>query len=113
MLLIAIDLLIDFKGPTRLRFKALNFFSATLDWMAPCDNRDRVNSYTVNVRNGNISYNTTVVNTTLNVTGLTRGVEYTVTVYSNGGMGRSTINMTLDGMYKKIIMSHYVFTTKY
>ena len=109
---------------SELGFKALSFTSATIYWAAwPIVKSECIHNYSVlvqSVHTPSISDNTmwlcmcvhihnhicelvgnsTTANTILNVSGLTRGVEYTVTVYGvyNDEVGRSaTIFMNLDG----------------
>lgn len=90
-----------------MRLTPLNLTSITLDWIASCHN---LHNFIVNIRNGGLPelfYSKTMINTsTLYVTGLTCGVEYTVMVsiiFSDGGMRVITVNMTLDGKSLKIV----------
>ena len=87
---------------TNLRFTALNFTSTILKWEPPGDSSSCIHNYTVQIQSNNTNESVYIVTiTTINVTGLTRGVEYTVTVfgiYSDEIEGEyEMIQMTLDG----------------
>ena len=98
--------------PVKLGFTALNFTSATLFWMPPNDCLNCVHSYDwallakIPFKNSfNLSYvynSTTTTSTSLNVTGLSRGVEYTFTVTGRDRAGRKgeseEMSMTLEGI---------------
>ena len=92
--------------PTNLTFTALNFTSAMLSWFTSGNNPNCFYGYDIIIQSNTSMaiHNSTTIATTLNVTGLTRGVEYTVSVYgidNNGRLGKNgTILMTLDGMYR-------------
>ena len=85
---------------SELGFKPLNFSSATLHWAI----WSRVNpecsqNYTVlvqSVHTPGIFHNITTSSTSLNVTGLIRGEEYTVTVST--AHSKKTVKMTLEGV---------------
>ena len=83
------------------RFTALNFTSAILKWEPPGDISNCIHNYTVQIQSNTNESIYIVTITTINVTGLTRGVEYTVAVfgiYSDGIKGEyEIIQMTLDG----------------
>ena len=83
-----------------LGFKPLNFTSATFYW-AICGsvNPECVHNYNImvqSVRTLGTFHNINTVATSLNVTGLTRGEEYTITVST--GHSCKTISMTLEGI---------------
>ena len=86
---------------SELVFKALNFNSSTLTWITwPISSPECGGNYTIKlVEGGNTSsivcYVATAT-TSLNVTGLTRGEEYTVTVSTAHSC--KTILMTLEGI---------------
>ena len=87
---------------TDLMLKVLSFTSAIIDWNTPVDYFDCVFSYNVQIRNSqsNKTHNTTTTATSLNVTGLTHGVEYTIAVYDVIGdvfVELGMIVITLDG----------------
>ena len=82
--------------PSQLKFKAQNFTSATLNWIAPIGASQCVHNYTVLVQGNNSVFNITTTATAINVTGLIRGEEYIVTV--SNAFGNETIRMTLEGM---------------
>ena len=85
-----------------LGFKPLNFTSATFYW-AICGsvNPECVHNYNIMVQKVNrtlgIFHNITTVATSLNVTGLTRGEEYTITV--SIAHSKKTVMMTLEGIW--------------
>ena len=69
------------------------FSGVTISWVAPLDTPLCVHSYTVTVRNScNFSqvmvYNTTDNRSSLNITDLTSGDEYSVTMAGRDGAGR-------------------------
>ena len=87
-------------APVKLRYTPLNFTTAVLAWETPAGSC--VHYYTVHIHNHicELLDNSSTADTTLNVSGLTRGVEYTVTVFGvyNDEVGRSaTTFMNLDG----------------
>ena len=91
---------IQFFAPVKLRYTPLNFTTAVLAWVTLAGSC--VHYYTVHIHNHicELIDNSSTVDTTLNVSGLTHGVEYTVTVFGvyNNEVGRSaTIFMNLDG----------------
>ena len=94
-------------APVKLRYTAMDFTSAVLAWATPAGSC--VHYYTVHIHNHicELIHNSTTADTTLNVSGLTRGVEYTVTVYGvyndEAGM-RATTFMNLDGKVVFIIV---------
>ena len=101
--------------PTNLTFTALNFTSAMLSWLTSGSNPDCFYGYDVIIQSNTSMaiHNSTTITTTLNVTGFTRGVEYTVSVYgidNNGRLGKNgTILMTLDGMYRASALISWVY----
>ena len=99
--------------PMKLGFTALNFTSATLFWIPSSDSPNCVQSYTILVNESSLqttfpfekAFNSSVYNTSstsLNVTGLSRGVEYTFTVTGRDRAGREgeseEMRMTLEGI---------------
>ena len=92
---------------SELGFKALNFTSATLSWVNNCND-----NYTVLVQENNTSsivYNMATLATSLNVTGLTRGEEYTATVFTAHSYQK--ILMTLEGIRVRVcvkMVCHYI-----
>ena len=89
--------------------KVLSFTSAIIDWNTPVDHFDCVFNYNVQIRNSqsNKTHNTTTTATSLNVTGLTRGVEYTITVYDMIGdvfVELGMIVITLDGKIPLLLL---------
>ena len=86
---------------SELGFKPLNFSSATLHWaILPRVNPECSQNYTIlvqSVRTPGIFHNLTTSATSLNVTGLIHGEEYTVTVST--AHSRKTVNMSLEGTY--------------
>ena len=87
-------------APVKLRYTAINFTCAVLAWTTPAGSC--VHYYTVHIHNHicELIDNSTTANTTLNVSGLTRGVEYTVTVfgvYNDEAVISVTTFMNLDG----------------
>lgn len=91
--------------PNDFKFTALNFTSANLKWKPPGDSSTCIHNYTVQIQGNtnvtSLNSSVTVNITTINITGLTCGVKYTVTVfgiYSDGIIGKhGMIQMTLDG----------------
>ena len=91
-------------NPTSLQALAISFTSLTLSWTSPTQNPHCIHNYVVHVNQdiqSNI-YNTTDNTTSLTVTGLSRGVEYAITVAGRDSAGRvsvdsPTIHYTLDG----------------
>ena len=81
--------------PSQLKFEALNFTSARLNWTVPSGTSQCVHKYSVLVWGINSAFNITTTATAINVTGLIRGEEYTVTV--SNAFGNETIRMTLEG----------------
>ena len=90
------------------------FSSVTISWVAPLDTPLCVHSYTVNISNSSqvMVYNTT--DTSLNITDLTPGNEYSVTVAGRDGAGRlgQESNMQLPmpeaiGKLIKLIINFY------
>ena len=85
---------------SELGFKALSFTSATIYWATwPSVKSECVHNYSVlvqNVHTQSISDNTTTAATSLNVTGLTRGEEYIVTVSTR--QRKKTVMMILEGV---------------
>ena len=86
---------------SELGFKALSFTSATIYWATwPSVKSECIHNYSVLVQSvrtpASISDNTTTATTSLSVTGLTRGEEYTVTVST--GQRKKTVMMTLEGV---------------
>ena len=97
----------------KLGFLALSFTSAILSWMPPNDSPNCVHNYTILVNESSLqaTINSSVYNTSstsLNVTGLSRGVEYTFIVTGRDRAGREGENeemsMTLEGM---ILFDYY------
>ena len=89
--------------------KVLSFTSAIIDWNTPVDHFDCVFSYNVQIRNSqsNKTHNITTTATSLDVTGLTRGVEYTIAVYDVIGDAFVKLGMiviTLDGKTRTTII---------
>ena len=86
---------------SELGFKPLNFSSATLYWAIwPRVNPECSQNYTILVQSVHtlgMFNNITSATTSLNVTGLIRGEEYTVTVST--AHSKKTVNMTLEGTY--------------
>ena len=85
--------------PSQLKFKALNFSSATLNWTAPSGTSQCVHNYTVLVQGTNAQdsvFNITTTATAINVTGLIKGEEYNVTVSNE--FGNKMVKMTLEGL---------------
>ena len=84
--------------PSQLKFEALNFTSATLNWTAPSGTSQCVHKYvyTLLVQGINSVFNITTTTTAINVTGLVRGEEYIVTV--SNAFGNETIRMILEGL---------------
>ena len=90
---------------TELRFTALSYTSASIQWAVPtrCGNlfhiQISIHCFCENV------YNTTSHITSVNVTGLTLGVQYSVIVFSSSAHdgktagNRANLLMTLDGTY--------------
>ena len=87
---------------SELGFKALSFTSATIYWATwPSVKSECVHNYSVlvqNVRAQSISDNITTAATSLNVTGLTRGEEYIVTVSTRQRKNFKTVMMILEGV---------------
>ena len=86
---------------SELGFKALSFTSATIYWATwPSVKSDcvHINYYVLvqNVHTKNISDNITTAATSFNVTGLTRGEEYIVTVSTR--QRKKTVMMILEGV---------------
>ena len=75
-------------------------------WLTSGSNPNCIYGYDILIQSNTsmVIHNSTTIATTLNVTGLTRGVEYTVFVYgidNNRRLGKNgTILMTLDGTFK-------------
>ena len=97
--------------PVKLRYTSLNFTSAAIAWETPAGSC--VDNYTVHIYNHicELIDNSNTASKILNVSGLTRGVEYTVTVFGvyNDEVGRSaTIFMNLDGKSSIIIVIKYM-----
>ena len=91
----------------KLTFAAVNFTSATLYWTSPNDSLNCVHSYTILENESSLqsTFNSSVYNTSrtsLNVTGLSRGVEYTFTVTGRDRAGREgeseKMLLSLEGM---------------
>ena len=81
---------------SKLGFKALNFTSSTLAWDTwPISDPECGQHYTIKLVISDDVYNIITVATSLNVTGLTRGEEYTITV--SAAHSCKTISMTLEG----------------
>ena len=79
-----------------MKFEALSFTSATLNWTAPCGTSQC--NYTVLIQGMNAqdsAFNLTTAATAINVTGLIRGEEYNVTV--SNAFGNEMVRMTLEG----------------
>ena len=94
------------SAPTKLRFTAVNFTSATFEWAGPVLYGNKSHFYTIKLSINSsfeVVYNTTSLTTSVNVTGLSRGVEYNISVFcisDNNIMGdRAMILMTLDGTH--------------
>ena len=85
-----------FLVPSQLKFKALIFTSATLNWTAPSGTSQCVHNYTVLVQGTNSVFDITTTATAINVTGLIQGEEYIVTV--SNVFSNKTIRMTLEGL---------------
>ena len=100
------------SAPNELRFAALSFTSASIEWAVPthCGELFCIKIFFYN----SIIYNTTSLTTSVNVTGLSHGVQYNVSVFgisdSNGITGdKANLLMTLEGEY----MLYSVLREKY
>ena len=94
------------SAPSKLRFTALNFSSASFEWAEPLLCISKVSAYITQISihyPNEVVYNTSSLTTSINVTGLIHGVEYSVSVLGvsyNNVMGEKTmIFMKLDGKY--------------
>ena len=96
------------SAPNKLRFTALNFSSASFEWAEPLLCSNNVSAYIIQIilsihYSNDVVYNTSSLTTSINVTGLNHGVEYSVSVFGvsyNNVMGEKTmIFMKLDGKY--------------
>ena len=105
----------------KLQFTALSFTSATLSWMPPNDSPNCVHSYTILVNESSLqaTFNSSVYNTSstsLNVTGLSRGVEYIFTVTGRDRAGREgeseKMLLSLEGMILFIYYCKLIILTK-
>ena len=105
LLLLLVDVI---SAITELRFTALSFTSALIEWAVPTHcGRFQIQILFYN----SIVYNTTSLITSVNVTGLSRGIEYNVFVFGISDSNELTrdkanILMTLDGEY--VIVCHIV-----
>ena len=90
-----------------LEFTALSFSSASVEWAVStqCDNRYHAYIIQISVGSRPPFKKITSLNTSVDVTGLSRGVEYNTTVVGVSDenstidqMYHARINMTLDGM---------------
>ena len=85
---------------SELGFKPLKFTSATLFWAIwPSVSPECIHNYSVLVQNVHtlgVFHNVNTATTSFNVTGLTRGEEYTVTLST--GQRKKTVMMTLEGV---------------
>ena len=102
------------SNPMKLRFLALSFTSATLYWMPPNDSPNCVHSYTILVNESSLqaTFNSSVYNTSstsLNVTGLSRGVEYTFTVTGRDRAGREGESAEMSLSLESMILFNYYF----
>ena len=108
---------------TELRFTALSFTSASIQWAVPAHCGNRFHAYIVQISKSSRPpfKKTTSLTTSVNVTGLSRGVEYNVSVIGISDenstieeMYHAMINMTLDGMYDSLmlamVLSTFVFS---
>ena len=96
------------SAPRNLNFTALNFTTASIEWAIPSCLGYLVEVYYIQIfisYSHNITLNLTSPATSVNVTGLSRGVEYNVTVYGRNlnctsyEEEKATLLMTLDGMH--------------
>ena len=94
------------SAPSKLRFTALNFSSASLEWAEPLFCSSKVSAYITQISIHypfEVVHNTSSLTTSINVTGLSHAVEYSVSVFGvsyNNVMGeRTMIFMKLDGKY--------------
>ena len=91
------------SAPRNLSFTALNFTTASIEWALPSCLGHLVEVYYIQIFN--ITLNLTSPATSVNVTGLSRGVEHNVTVYGKNLTctsyegEKATLLMTLDGMH--------------
>ena len=97
------------SAPTPCGFRAESFTSATLMWTPPTDVPLCVHNYTVHVFTGNSededTHSTANNITSITVTGLNHGVEYSFTVAAQDSAGRSgnisqPRRFTLDGIVR-------------
>ena len=91
------------SAPRDLRFTALSVTSASFEWAMPSLCGHFIDIYNIQIFNHlhNISLmNTTSLTTSVNVTGLSQGVEYNIAVFgrnfSHDGE-KAELLMTLDG----------------
>ena len=103
--------LFNITAITDLRFTAHSFTSASIEWTVPthCSGiRFHIQIFFDN----SIVYNTTSLTTSVNVTDLSQGVEYSVSVFGisdeNSTIVHAMINMTIDGMYTVLCNNYMV-----
>ena len=92
------------SAPRYLSFTALNFTTASIEWAIPSILGHLVEVYYIQIFI--ITLNLTSLANYVNVTGLSRGVEYNVTVYGRSLTctsykgDKATLLMTLDGIHE-------------
>ena len=91
---------------------ALNYTLASIEWAIPSILGHLVEVYYIQIfsHSHNITLNLTSPATSVNVTGLSRSVEYNVTVYGRSltctsyEAEKATLLMTLDGIHAYIVI---------